>query len=244
MQRMVLLLASDLDCTKPLELHEPSHYYTIPVVAGAPGELPARTERTVKHPEQLTEVGRRTRALLRDEVFRRFGLDRWGQNFERESHLFDMALALHPGCRQLQYMDKLSAESGDVCKIKNKVYAQIQQLVENVVVQERSTIKVRKAAVLGDSGVSEAQAENSSHEQTKRLKLVPPANHDMVNAMAKAGLFDAQITVDSDGEWENDSTPAEEAEDAVKNWHLAKVSGGTRVAFSSASGLLQDTRHG
>lgn len=222
MQRAVLLLASDLACKVPLELFAPRHFFSASDAGAISEGTPPGGDRRTKHPDELTAVGKQTRRLLRDEVFRRFGLDRWGRNFEQESHLFDMTLALHPGCRQLQYMDKLSDNAPEVFRVKAKVFAQIQNLVENVIVHERSMAQMRRQAP-EDAQASAGQPGVDAGEGSKKARVSPPANHDMVNAMAKAGLFDTQVTMDSDGEWEKDSTPAEEAEEAVKTWRTAKV---------------------
>lgn len=67
MQHMLLLLASDLNCSKPLELHEPSHYFSRPSAQAAapawvdgekevPSAAAAKAARVVKAPEDLTEV--------------------------------------------------------------------------------------------------------------------------------------------------------------------------------------------
>lgn len=59
-------------------------------------------------------MGKTTRTKVREELFKLFGRERWGKGYERESHVFDMVLALHPGCRQLHYMDKMSESPDEV----------------------------------------------------------------------------------------------------------------------------------
>lgn len=70
MQRMLLLLATDLNITRPLELHDPSHYFS-PTPPPAAAAMPTgvgqgngvdvngteKAMRAVKKPHELTEVG-------------------------------------------------------------------------------------------------------------------------------------------------------------------------------------------
>lgn len=251
-QRIVLLLASELDGDKPLELHEPAHYYSVskPTDGGnnedtAEQKTAHINERTIKQPEELTPVGRETRAKIREELFKRFGLERWGKDFEREAHLFDMVLALHPGCRQLQYMDKLSSDPENVFKIKAKVYVQIQQLVEDVLTSERSALKARRTDEAtatveeeGDGGrgggarspFGDENSTRSSNSSNKRVKLSAPSpstspskDRERLNILAKAGLLDPQGMPDIEGGCDSEKSVAEEAEEAVKAWRMATV---------------------
>lgn len=282
MLRLIMLLSSDLDASRPLELHDPSEYLPTPgspvmengsgrcslndrlfssdtcgvapassvaavaaaTAAAALGAGAAPTKklpgRVSKRPSELTVVGRTTREKSRDAVYRALGLRRWGDKHGEESHMFDMILALHPGCRQLGYVDKL-ASPGLVSGIKTKVYSQIMRLVEAVIEFERAemakALPDHRASVGG--GGSSGDGENGreggtpghSHRKRPRVSPASPFDDDPADGnafeeendpMASAGVFDAV----AEGRAEEDERigAAEEAAAAVEAWCSAKVS--------------------
>lgn len=191
-------------------------------------KLPGRVS---KRPSELTVVGRLTREHSRDAVYRALGLRRWGEKHVEESHLFDMVLALHPGCRQLGYVDKLCSK-GLVSMIKTKVYSQIMRLVETVIEFERAEMAKalpNRCASGGSDGGSEGGTPGHSYRKRPRVSPTSPFDDDPAgkafeenDPMASAGVFDAV----AEGRAEEDERigAAEEAAAAVEAWCSAKVS--------------------
>ena len=223
--------------------------------AAAPVRKPSRV---TKRPSELTGVGRATREMARDAVYRAFGLRRWGEKHGEGSQLFDMVLALHPGCRQLGYVDKLSTPAL-VSVIKTKVYAQIMCLVEKVVEFERSEMAKAlpdpcangNGSSGGESGgCGEGSPAGRPHRKRPRLTPVSPFDDEPVEGqgaledndpMCSAGVFDAV----ADGRVEEDERigAAEEAAMAVEAWCAAKVSGsvGSEPVINSYVGVHKMT---
>lgn len=73
-QQLIDLLNRDLNTTKPLVLHEPSHYVKPAVAKGE--EPPPKVARTTKEHKELTEMGKATRVAAHRTVFKRFGQKR------------------------------------------------------------------------------------------------------------------------------------------------------------------------
>lgn len=267
MLRLVMLLSADLDVTKPLELHHAGQYYALPRTSVPPvppvggtraeqaheGQEPAaEAEATAaaeiakgkhslpsfKQPRDLTEMGQSARATARDAVYEGFASRRWGQEFEKESHLFDMVLALHPGCRQLGYINRLSRSPTLVPKIKSKVYAQIATLAEAVIESERAAMA---RALPGACEVNDGIGERNP----KRLKMRGASPFDSKaeqdaeenDTMASAGVFDSVFEPDRCGftDEDNGQSAAEEASDATKAWCEAKVNTIRRVCSARAA---------
>lgn len=177
-----------------------------------------KSPRTVRPDGNLSDIGREARNKLREAVFKRFGRDRWGDGFEKHSHLFDMAMALHPHCRKLGYVDKLSELSGDsraklAEAIREKIWASITVLAERVVARERA--EAGKMAGSADGGGG-----GDTNPKSKKRQKVSHFPKDIARERADSGVFD------SDGEEDVELTPAQEAAEAVDEWRRAKVSPG------------------
>ncbi|CAM9375153.1 unnamed protein product [Discosporangium mesarthrocarpum] len=222
-QRMILLLSTDLNVKKSLLLHDPLHYLTAqqPVTRGE--EPPAKAERVRRDHAELSDAGKEMRAKMYDTVYRRFGRKRWGQGYRNESHLFDMMLALNPSCRSLGYIDKLSEAKNTVDLIKGKVWAQLESLVEEVIVVERAAASALKAAH-GPQGQEQFQ---------KRVKFTPTWDKDQLDAMASSGMFDTPIgnSVGEEEDTESDTelSPREEASHVIRAWREARIPSQYRV---------------
>lgn len=284
MLRLIMLLSSDLDPSRPLELHDPSEFLPASVMENGAGrcslndrlyssgtcasgaasstaagvasstaagaapstaagaalgasaaptkKLPGRVS---KRPSELTVVGRLTREHSRDAVYRALGLRRWGEKHGEESHMFDMVLALHPGCRQLGYVDKLSSK-GLISMIKTKVYSQIMRLVEAVIEFERAEMAktlpnhCSSGGGSGSGGDGGREGGPPGHSYRKRPRVSPASPFDDPaggafeenDPMASAGVFDA--VAEGRGEEDERIGAAEEAAAAVEAWCSAKVS--------------------
>lgn len=287
MLQLVLLLSTDLDTTKPLDLHDAGHYYPAPspppieantvkgsqqgengqlplkqaqptpsltaaVLAPVPSPIPAsaavvaavlkKLPRKTKQPGDLTGVGQASRETVQSAVYERFGSTRWGEEYGKEGHLFDMVLALHPGCRQLGYMDRLSkAPAAVLPDIKSKVYVQISRLVEGVIESERDAAAREfdyAFAVMGDGANGDVTSSSYSVEKSHKRRRVSGLDGGYVNGgdgyeddpMASAGVFDVVPGVEGaggsgeGGEGEEEAIPAAvEASEATKAWCAAKV---------------------
>lgn len=240
MLRIIMLLSADLDETKPLELHDARRYWTRPPTAEGEGQNPSSEpapssvkapSRLKKHPSELTEVGRSTRSLARSAVYERLGRRRWGRDYLEESHLFDMALALHPGCRQLEYVNKLSEMPSLASKIKEKVYRQLSQLAEGVIESERAATAA--AALLGAPTAREGAADGGESERSPKRQRLSPSLSSVVegqaqdedgDAMASAGVFDAVAGEDGEnGDGNEGVSVTEEAAEVTRTWCAAKV---------------------
>lgn len=209
MQSMIMLLTADLRVEKSLLLHDPSHYSAEPVAKR--DEAPLKKPRTRKDHAELSRTGKETRAKAYEAVFKRFGQRRWGQGYKQESHLFDMVLALNPSCRSLGYVDKLSATKNVVDPIKRKVWAQLEKLVEEVVVVERAL-----ASPVKDRG-------NGRERPRKRLKLTSKWDKEQLEEIAGSGMFDASLDGDEEDDGGTELSPREEASDVIWTWRAAKV---------------------
>lgn len=209
MQSMIMLLTADLNVEKSLLLHEPSHYFSEPVAHGE--EAPAKTARTRKDHSELSRTAQETRAKTYAAVFKRFGQKRWGKGYERESHLFDMVLALNPSCRSLGYVDKLSTTKGVVGPVKHKVWAQLESMVEEVIVVERAAASPVK------------RRRDDRERPRKRLKVVSKWDKEQLEEMAGSGMFDAPLDGDEEDDGGTEVSPTEEASIVIRTWREAKV---------------------
>lgn len=229
MQQIILLLGSDLDVKANLTLHGASQYFSPPpkvAVEGGdkdkePFQAAEASDCTPRAHGELSATGRETRRMAHAAVFDRFGRKRWGQGYEQESHLFDMALALNPSSRGLGYVDNLSQTKSVVGLVKEKVWAQLQAMVEEVVVVERATGKSEEAK----GRKAERAREREDERSQKRLKLTP-TQKTRREEMARSGIFDEAID-DSETDYDDDDiglSPREEAANVISTWRTAKVS--------------------
>lgn len=203
MQRMILLLQYELNMDRPLELHEPSHYYIPSAEQGSEAAPP--TARVTKSHWELSGPGQNTRVQAHGAVFKRFGMERWGPRYEGETHHFDMALALNPSCRDQKYIASFAPSIVVANKVKDKVWNDLTKLVEEVIVFQRAS----------------RSRETEAHEQVqKRLKSAPASDEGRVNKMVSAGVFDD----DSDENDEEELVKLRAAADAkIREWRAAKV---------------------
>lgn len=205
MSRLVMLLTKHLNVERPLALHEAS-----PPPEGA--AWPARaTQRTEKTHAELTATGQATRVVTREAVWKRFGCKRYGVGLEGDSHLFDMAMALNPGCRALGYIDVLSPTTGVANRVKAKVWAQLASRVGEVIAAERATASAKSNAA---SGIDSAR---------KRLKPTPSTDTAQLMDMKKSGLYDGALDSSGDDSEEDNQAVIAEARMLVAAWRNQKV---------------------
>lgn len=229
MSRLVMLLTKDLNVERPLALHEPSSPSSSsssspPEEAARPASA-AATQRTEKKHAELTATGQATRVLTHEAVWKRFGSKRYGEGLEGSSHLFDMAMALNPGCRALGYIDVLSPTTSVANRVKAKVWAQLALRVGEVIAAERATASARSNAA---SGIERAR---------KRSKTVPSTDTAQLMDMKQSGLYDGALDSSGDeSEEEDNQAIIAEARMLVSAWRNQKVR-------AHNSHKLEDTRY-
>lgn len=208
MSRLVMLLTNNLNAERPLALHEvPS---SPPDGAARPASATAQRPK-ITH-EELTPTGQTTRVLTREAVWKCFGSKRYGEGLDGDSHLFDMAMALNPGCRALGYIDVLSPTTGVANRVKAKVWAQLASRVGEVIAAERATASARSSAA---SGVDRAR---------KRLKPTPSTDTAQLLDMKQSGLYDGALdSSDDESEEEDNQAVVAEARMLVAAWRNQKV---------------------
>lgn len=206
--RLVMLLTKDLNAERPLALHEASSSPS----EGAGRPASATTQRIEKTHAELTATGQATRVLTREAVWRCFGSTRYGESLDGDSHLFDMAMALNPGCRALGYIDVLSPTTGVANRVKAKVWAQLASRVGEVIAAERATASAKSNAA---SGVDRAR---------KRLKSTPSTDTAQLLDMKQSGLYDGALdSSDDESEEEDNQAVMAEARMLVAAWRNQKV---------------------
>lgn len=208
MSRLVMILTKDLNVDRPFALHEAS---SPPKGASRP-PANAPTNRTEKTHAELTAAGQATRVLTREAVWKRFGSKRYGEGLEGESHLFDMAMALNPGCRALGYIDVLSPTTGVANRVKAKVWDQLASRVGDVIAAERAAASVKSSAA------------SSEERARKRLKATPSADTAQLMDMKQSGLYDGALDSSGDeSEEEDNQAVIAEARMLVAAWRNQKV---------------------
>ena len=239
MSGLVMLLTRDLNVNRPLLLHNASPHHPVPCppskVVGNPSLLPPpppppadpqdRTERT--HAD-LTPTGKSTRVQTREAVWKHFGSKRYGSEFKEESHLFDMAMALNPGCRALGYVDVLSPTPDLAKAIKAAVWAQLASRVGEVVASERAAN--RAAAIAAATLNSADQGVGQAHKRPRLGKQTVDAAAQRVAQrleMQQSGLYDDALDSSSDSgeetEEEGGQSIAAEAYMLINEWRHKKV---------------------
>ncbi|CAM9758774.1 unnamed protein product [Pylaiella littoralis] len=129
MQRM-LGLVRELEEGRPLCLHDPSHHFQPADRRVEPG---AERGRVTKQHAELTSVAQATRVKLRQAIMDRFASERFGQEHNRASHLFDMVSALNPCTRQLVYVNHLAPSAEVAAAVKEKIWSKLRSLAELII---------------------------------------------------------------------------------------------------------------
>ena len=221
----IVALLDLLDPSKPLLLQAPEHYFVLPKKKGqAPSPKKARVR---KQPGELTELARITRQKLRAAIFKRFGYKRYGKRYKEESHLFDMVVAFNPAMRELGYIDRLAASPGLSQKVKDKIWLQIAQVAEKVIISKRTEEKMVSDAVGGEryrTTDQDGEAGGSvDTSRNQRLKMGPEISEVVMANYESAGLFDKPADNPAGASERALRSPLEEAEELLKDWREAQV---------------------
>ena len=217
LQRIVALLDL-LDPSKPLLLHDPEHFFVLPKRRGeAQAE---KKSRVTKQPEELTDVAKTTRAKLHASVFKRFGEKRYGKKYKEESHLFDMAIAFNPAMRGHGYIDRLAGSACLARGIKDKIWLQIAEVAEKVIISMRAEKQMVSGAVGGERRqttdiIAGWEINDSS---CKRLKMGPDVSEAIISTYESAGLFDKTGDKRVRASERAQNSAIKEAKGLVKDW--------------------------
>lgn len=221
LQRIIALLDL-LDPSKPLLLHDPEHFFVLPKKRGLPQS--AKKPRASKQPAELTAIARTTREKLRVAIFKRFGEKRYGKKFKDESHLFDMAVAFNPAMREHGYIDRLAASPILARAVKAKIWLQVAQVVEKVIISKRAEEQMVSGAMGGERYLTMDQAERDlDNSSNKRMKMGPELSEAVMNTYESAGLFDKPADTPVSASERALKSPLEEAKVLVNAWREAQV---------------------
>lgn len=221
LQRIVALLDL-LDPSKPLLLHDPEHFFVLPKRRGiAPAE---KKTRVTKQPEELTDVAKTTRGRLHASIFKRFGEKRYGRKYKDESHLFDMAVAFNPAMREHGYINRLAESASLAREVKDKIWLQIAEVAEKVIISMRAEDKMVDDAMGGERYQTTDKGGGEIYDSSsKRLKMGPELSEAVMRTYESAGLFDKPAAKPVRASERAQKPPIEEAKGLVKEWREAQV---------------------
>lgn len=227
MQQLLSLCRSTLNLDKPLKISK--------VTPEGGKEKPGALTVELRPVGDLSSTGLETRKAYREAVAARTVKLWYGDKYEENSFLLDMAMAMSPLGRPLNYLDALAGSSGKFGaengyftqapqKIREKVWENIADLAEKSNTEERA----RKAATSGGNGTDgdgngtggdgNGTGGNGTSGGTQGASSANP----QLAAMADMGIF-APLPAEA-GSAPSEETPRQEAERAVETWRNAVVS--------------------
>lgn len=153
--------------------------------------------------------------------------------FNEESHLFDMAMALNPGCRALGYIDVLSPTPDLAKAVKGKVWAQLASRVGEVIAAERAAAA---AAAANTNAVA-----NRGRAQKKRPRFTLQQSAEAAAQLAdmqQSGLYDDVIGSSGGSGEETEDEKGQQSVSAeayvlIDEWRHKKVNGHVCGVFVS-----------
>ena len=162
-------------------------------------------------PRRADGFGADNAPQLREAVFSRFSGKRWGHKCGKESHLFDMVIAMNPTVRKLGYIDRLALSEEVAEAVKRKIWQKIEGLCKKVIDSTRAA-----GAEVGNP------AQSAPTPRSKRLKFSPSAplmdfDHDGL------GLFDEENKEETASTTASERPSAEEARQAVHEYKEEQV---------------------